>query len=114
MKHELIEYIIEAAAGKGLTIFDIDETLFHTKAKINIKRDGKVVGSLNNVEYNNYKLKPGEEFDYGQFKSAKIFAKNSASFLIVSEIPRFLLEIIAFGFQIQSQQQLQYCLPYLQ
>tara|TARA_A100001015_G_scaffold220238_1_gene247859 strand:- start:3733 stop:5553 length:1821 start_codon:yes stop_codon:yes gene_type:complete len=30
-------------------------------------------------------------------KPAKIFAKNSASFLIVSEIPRFLLEIIAFG-----------------
>ena len=30
-------------------------------------------------------------------KPAKIFAKNSASFLIISEIPRFLLEIIAFG-----------------
>jgi len=77
MKKELIEYIIEAAGGKGLTIFDIDETLFHTKAKINVKRDGKVVANLNNVEYNKYILKPGEEFDYGQFKSAKVFAKTS-------------------------------------
>ena len=32
---------------------------------------------MTNVEYNDYKLKPGEEFDYGQFKSAKIFAKTS-------------------------------------
>lgn len=77
MKKQLIQYIVEAAEGRGLTIFDIDETLFRTKAKIQIKRDGKVVGSLNNVEYNNYILKPGEEFDYGQFKSAKVFAKTS-------------------------------------
>lgn len=77
MKKQLIQYIVEAAEGKGLTIFDIDETLFRTTAKIQVKRDGKVVGTLNNVEYNNYTLKPGEEFDYGQFKSAKVFAKTS-------------------------------------
>tara|TARA_B100001093_G_scaffold488280_1_gene525316 strand:+ start:4619 stop:5233 length:615 start_codon:yes stop_codon:yes gene_type:complete len=76
MKRELIKYIVEAS-GRGLTIFDIDETLFHTKAKINVKKDGKIVASLTNVEYNNYTLKPGEEFDYGQFKSAKVFAKTS-------------------------------------
>ncbi len=76
MKKELIKYIVEAS-GRGLTIFDIDETLFHTKAKINVKKDGKIVASLTNVEYNNYTLKPGEEFDYGQFKSAKVFAKTS-------------------------------------
>lgn len=76
MKKELIKYIIEAS-GRGLTIFDIDETLFHTKAKIKVKKDGKIVASLTNVEYNNYTLKPGEEFDYGQFKSAKVFAKTS-------------------------------------
>ena len=77
MKKQLIQYIVEAAEGKGLTIFDIDETLFRTTAKIQVKRDGKVIGTLNNIEYNNYVLKPGEEFDYGQFKSAKVFAKTS-------------------------------------
>ena len=55
MKKELIKYIVEAS-GRGLTIFDIDETLFHTKAKINVKKDGKIVASLTNVEYNNYIL----------------------------------------------------------
>ena len=77
MKRELIQYIIEAAAGKGLTIFDIDETLFHTTAKIQVKKGGKVIKDLTNIEYNSYKLKSGESFDYGQFKSAKLFNQTS-------------------------------------
>lgn len=77
MKRELIQYIIEAAAGKGLTIFDIDETLFHTTAKVQVKKGGKIVHDLTNIEYNSYKLKKGETFDYGQFKSAKLFNQTS-------------------------------------
>ena len=77
MKRELIQYIIEAAAGKGLTIFDIDETLFHTTAKIQVKKGGKVIKDLTNIEYNSYKLKSGESYDYGQFKSAKLFNQTS-------------------------------------
>lgn len=77
MKRELIEYVIEAAAGKGLTIFDIDETLFRTKAKINVIANGKILHSLNNIQFNTYKLKKGEEFDFGQFKSAEVFNKTS-------------------------------------
>lgn len=77
MKRELIEYVIEAAAGKGLTIFDIDETLFKTKAKIDVVANGKVLRSLSNVQFNTYTLKKGEEFDFGQFKSAEIFNKTS-------------------------------------
>ena len=77
MKRELIQYIIEAAAGKGLTIFDIDETLFHTTAKIQVKKGGKVIKDLTNIEYNSYKLKSGESFDYSQFKSAKLFNQTS-------------------------------------
>jgi len=61
----------------GLTIFDIDETLFHTNAKIKVVQEKKVVKILDNQSYNNYKLKQGESFDYGQFKSAKIFKETS-------------------------------------
>ena len=77
MKRELIQYIIESAAGKGLTIFDIDETLFHTAAKIQIVKGGKILRTLTNVEFNSYKLKSGESFDFGEFKSAKIFNQTS-------------------------------------
>lgn len=65
------------ASGMGLTIFDIDDTLFHTTAKINVMKDGKVVRSLTNQEFNNYELQPGEQFDFGEFRSAEKFAKES-------------------------------------
>ena len=35
------QYISEGT--KGLTIFDIDDTMFKTKAKVEVKKDGKVV-----------------------------------------------------------------------
>ena len=50
MKRKLIDLILEAA-GNGLTVFDIDETLFHTKAKVRVKKGRKVVKVLNNIEY---------------------------------------------------------------
>ena len=68
---------LEEAAGKGLTIFDIDDTLFHTTAKVHVKKDDKVIHSLTNQEFNTYKLKDGEEFDFGEFKSAKLFRQTS-------------------------------------
>ncbi len=61
----------------GLTIFDIDETLFHTEAKVQVLKESKVFKILDNQKYNSYKLKEGESFDYGQFKSAKIFKETS-------------------------------------
>lgn len=64
--------------GSGtLTIFDIDETLFHTKAKVAVVKDGRVVRMLDNQEFNTYKRKAGEEYDFREFKSAEVFRKTS-------------------------------------
>lgn len=64
--------------GSGtLTIFDIDETLFHTHAKVGVVKDGKVIRMLDNQEFNTYKRKKGETYDFGQFKNAEIFRKTS-------------------------------------
>lgn len=64
--------------GTGtLTIFDIDETLFHTKAKVKVVKGGRVVRELDNQEFNTYERKPGEEYDFGQFKNAEYFRKTS-------------------------------------
>ena len=68
---------LDEAAGKGLTIFDIDDTLFHTDAKVYVKKNGKVIHTLTNQEFNTYKLKDGEEFDFGEFRSAKLFQQTS-------------------------------------
>ena len=69
-------YLTEAA-GKGLTIFDIDETMFKTKAKVGVKKDDKIIKKLTNQEYNTYKLKSGESWDFGEFKNAEVFNKTS-------------------------------------
>lgn len=65
------------AEGAALTVFDIDETLFHTSARIHVIRDGKTVASLNNQEFNNYQLKPGESFDFSEFRDAQLFYNTS-------------------------------------
>ena len=67
--------ITEAGGGLGLTIFDIDKTLFTSDTKINIKKDGKIVKK---GVSSFYKLGPGEEFDYGEYKSAKRFAQTAS------------------------------------
>lgn len=72
------EYLKEEAQFQdgGLTIFDIDDTLFHTTAMITVNKDGKPVNKLTNQEFNTYKLKPGESFDYSEFRSAKKFHES--------------------------------------
>lgn len=67
----------QTASGAALTVFDIDETLFHTKAKILVVKDGKVVKELDNREFNTYTLEPGESFDFRQFRDAKFFNATS-------------------------------------
>ena len=68
---------LEENKGKGLTIFDIDETMFITKAKVKVVKNGKVVKKLDNQEFNTYKKKDGETYDFGEFKNAEVFKRTS-------------------------------------
>lgn len=61
----------------GLSIFDIDDTLFHTTAKIAVIKDGKKIKDLTNQEFNTYKLGAGESFDFGEFRDATKFNMES-------------------------------------
>ena len=65
--------------GKGLTMFDVDETMFITKAKVKVVKDGKVIKKLDNQQFNTYKKKAGEEYDFGEFKDAKVFNRTSTA-----------------------------------
>ena len=73
---ETFQTFSEARGGQGLTIFDIDKTLFHSDTKVGIKKDGKIIKTLDKFE--KYKLKKGEEFDFGEFKDAKRFAQTAS------------------------------------
>lgn len=64
--------------NSDLVIFDIDDTLLHTTAKIKvIDANGNVVRELTNQEFNNYQLQPGEQFNFGEFRSAEKFRQES-------------------------------------
>jgi hypothetical protein len=61
-----------------LTIFDIDETLFHTTAHVIVRGPGGVIRrKLNNREFNDYKPKPDDTLDFSEFKDADLFYETS-------------------------------------
>lgn len=79
-KHnESLSEKLNRTGSNELVIFDIDDTLLHTTAKINVvdTETGKVKRSLTNQEFNNYKLAPGEDYDFGEFRDAKKFEEES-------------------------------------
>lgn len=79
--------------GSGtLTIFDIDETLFHTKAKVAVVKDGRVVRMLDNQEFNTYKRKPGEEYDFREFRSAEVFRRTSTPIVKMIDKAKILVK----------------------
>tara|TARA_R100001230_G_C5556421_1_gene82415 strand:- start:28 stop:642 length:615 start_codon:yes stop_codon:yes gene_type:complete len=71
------EFLLEQKEGSGLTIFDIDDTLFRTNSRVHVKKDGKIITKLSPAEFNSYKLKSGEEFDYQEFTNAQKFYKEA-------------------------------------
>lgn len=71
-----LDYITEAE-GNGLHVFDVDDTLFHTTAKVKVMRGNKHVASLSNSEYNTHTLPKGHHYDYTEFRDADKFDKES-------------------------------------
>ena len=69
------------AEEKTLNIFDIDDTLLRTTAKVMVMKDDKVVTKLSNQQFNTYKLKPGEHFDFTEFADSEKFFKTSKAIL---------------------------------
>ena len=62
---------------KKLVVFDIDDTLVNTQTKVHVVKDGKIVNSLNSHDFTHYKLKPGESFDFEDFRNAREFFEKS-------------------------------------
>lgn len=73
---KFLDYIAEETSN-GLHVFDVDDTLFHTTAKIRVMKGKKQVTSLSNSEYNTHKLPDGHHYDYTEFRSAEKFDSES-------------------------------------
>lgn len=61
----------------SLTVFDIDDTLFHTTAKIGVLDKEGNPRQLSNQEFNTYKWQEGDKPDFSEFRDAEKFNKES-------------------------------------
>jgi hypothetical protein len=69
---------LEEQKKGALHVFDIDDTLFHTTAEVKVKNaKGRTIRRLTNAEFNTYKLKPGQKFDFSEFRNAQKFKQES-------------------------------------
>jgi len=61
-----------------LSVWDIDDTLFTSDLKILVIKNNQVVRSLSTSQFNTYRKKSGEEFDFSQFKDGKLFFHSAS------------------------------------
>jgi hypothetical protein len=63
---------------RTLNVWDLDQSLFDTsRTRIWLTKGGERIRPLNPGEYNGYRLGQDEDFDYSEFRSAKVFAETS-------------------------------------
>ena len=75
---DFITFLQESkSASRGLHVFDVDDTLFHTTAKVRVMKGDKMVKSLTNAEYNTHELPDGHHYDYTEFRDAEKFDTES-------------------------------------
>ena len=66
------EFTVNGTKSSRIILFDVDDTLIHTTAQIGIIKGGKIIRHISNTEFNEYVLKPGEDFDYSEFGDPKL------------------------------------------
>lgn len=72
MKSLYSYFTVNGSKSNKIILFDVDDTLIHTTAGIWIKKNNKYIKRISNQEYNDYKLKPGESFDFKEFDDQDI------------------------------------------
>lgn len=70
-------FTVAGTVSDKLLIFDVDDTLIHTSANILIMKNGKHINTISNTQFNTYKLKPGESFDFREFDDAELLSKET-------------------------------------
>lgn len=70
------QFTVAGTASTQITVFDLDGTLLDSGAQV-IVTDGHVSRHLTQTEYDSYKLKPGERYDYSEFCSMAILNNST-------------------------------------
>ena len=71
-----IGFTVNKTRSNKIILFDLDDTIIHTTAEIMIMKGDKLIRHISNTEFNNYTLKPGESYNFGEFDDPNILAKE--------------------------------------
>lgn len=63
--------------GGALFVFDVDDTILNTSAKIIIKKPSGLEQAMSSAEYGKYTIEDGDEIDLSQFSDSYKFVKES-------------------------------------
>lgn len=69
-------FTVANTKSNKIILFDLDDTIIHTTAEIGVVKDGVIIKKLSNSQFNDYKLKDGESFDFGEFDDPTILSKS--------------------------------------
>jgi hypothetical protein len=69
-------FTVNNTHSNKIILFDLDDTIIHTSAEIMVMKDNKIVKRISNKEFNDYTLKPGESFNFGEFDDPNILANE--------------------------------------
>jgi FMN phosphatase YigB (HAD superfamily) len=58
-------------------VFDVDDTLFTTEAKVIVHKPEGEVLELTPAEFNTYQKQPGDDMDFSQFQDPELFMKTA-------------------------------------
>jgi hypothetical protein len=69
-------FTVNNTKSDRIMLFDLDDTLINTTAKILLMKNNKLIKKLHNSEFNDYILKPGEYFDFEEFNNPDILSSS--------------------------------------
>ncbi|MBQ69609.1 hypothetical protein CL689_06080 [Candidatus Saccharibacteria bacterium] len=73
----VLDRILFDKKGGALFVFDVDDTILNTSAKIIIKKVTGQTNALTSAEYGKYTIEEGDQIDLSQFSDSYKFVKES-------------------------------------
>ena len=70
------EFLIHGKSSNKVLVFDVDDTLIKSDAKVYVLNGGNVVCKLDSQEFNDYKLQPNERFSFEEFEDLDIMLRS--------------------------------------
>ena len=71
------DFTVNKTRSNKIILFDLDDTIINTSAKILVIQDGVTCKSISNAEFNNYILNKDEKFCFDEFNHTNVLNKET-------------------------------------